>query len=100
LTMQLSRNLFLSPERTYGRKLEEILLAIQIERKFTKSQIFTLYANQIFLGHGAYGFESASEYYFSKPAKILHLDEAALLAGLPKAPQYYSPIVHPDRALK
>jgi penicillin-binding protein 1A len=100
LTMQLARNLFLSPDRSFHRKIQETLLAIQIERKFTKSQIFTLYANQIFLGHGAYGFESASEYYFSKPANKLTLDEAALLSGLPKAPQYYSPIVHPDRALK
>jgi penicillin-binding protein 1A len=100
LTMQLARNLFLSPDRSFHRKIQEVLLAIQIERRFTKPQIFTLYANQIFLGHGAYGFESASEYYFSKPAKKLTLEEAALLAGLPKAPQYYSPIVHPDRALK
>src|ERR1700757_3174003 len=100
LTMQLARNLFLSPDRSFHRKIQEVLLAIQIERRFTKPQIFTLYANQIFLGHGAYGFESASEYYFSKPAKKLTLDEAALLAGLPKAPQYYSPIVHPDRAVK
>src|SRR5438132_10484704 len=100
LTMQLARNLFLSPDRSFHRKIQEVLLAIQIERRFTKPQIFTLYANQIFLGHGAYGFESASEYYFSTPAKKLTLDEAALLAGLPKAPQYYSPIVHPDRALK
>jgi penicillin-binding protein 1A len=100
LTMQLARNLFLSPDRSFHRKIQESLLAIQIERKFTKPQIFTLYANQIFLGHGAYGFESASEYYFSKPAQKLTLDEAALLAGLPKAPQYYSPILHPDRALR
>src|SRR5438552_12966901 len=100
LTMQLARNLFLSPDRSFHRKIQETLLAIQIERRFTKAQIFTLYANQIFLGHGVYGFESASEFYFSKPAKKLTLDEAALLAGLPKAPQYYSPIVHPDRALK
>ena len=100
LTMQLARNLFLSPDRSFHRKIQETLLAIQIERKFTKQQIFTLYANQIFLGHGAYGFESASEYYFSKPAKKLTLDEAALLAGLPKAPQYYSPVAHSDRALK
>src|SRR5437016_3138981 len=100
LTMQLARNLFLSPDRSFHRKIQEVLLAIQIERRFTKPQIFTLYASQIFLGHGAYGFESASEYYFSTPAKKLTLDEAALLAGLPKAPQYYSPIVHPDRALK
>ena len=100
LTMQLARNLFLSPDRSFYRKMQEALLAIQIERRFTKPQIFTLYANQIFLGHGAYGFEAASEYYFSKPAKKLNLDEAALLAGLPKAPQYYSPIVHPERSLK
>src|SRR5271165_2900639 len=100
LTMQLARNLFLSPDRSFHRKIEEALLAIQIERRFTKPQIFTLYANQIFLGHGAYGFEAASEYYFSKPAKRLKLEEAALLAGLPKAPQYYSPVNHPERALK
>src|SRR5271169_1381662 len=100
LTMQLARNLFLSPDRSFHRKIEEALLAIQIERRFTKEQIFTLYANQIFLGHGVYGFESASEYYFSKPAKQLTLDEAALLAGLPKAPNLYSPINHPDRAIK
>src|SRR5882724_4488358 len=100
LTMQLARNLFLSPDRSFHRKIQEALLAIQMERRFTKPQIFTLYANQIFLGHGAYGFEAASEYYFSKPAKQLKLEEAALLAGLPKAPQYYSPITHPERAIK
>ena len=100
LTMQLARNLFLSPDRSFHRKIQEALLAIQIERRFTKPQIFTLYANQIFLGHGVYGFEAASEYYFSKPAKQLTLDEAAVLAGLPKAPGYYSPIAHPDRSLK
>jgi penicillin-binding protein 1A len=100
LTMQLSRNLFLSPERTYSRKLEEILLALQIERRFTKAQIFTLYANQIFLGHGVYGFETGAEFYFGKRARDLTLPEAALLAGLPKAPNYYSPINNPERALR
>src|SRR5215468_1577550 len=100
LTMQLARNLFLSPDRSFHRKIQEALLAVQIERRFTKAQIFTLYANQIFLGHGAYGFEAASEYYFSKPAKQLTLDEAALLAGLPKAPGLYSPLNHPDKAIK
>ena len=100
LTMQLARNLFLSPDRSFRRKIEEALLAIQIERRFTKQQIFTLYANQIFLGHGVYGFEAASEYYFSKPARDLTLEQAALLAGLPKAPGQYSPILHPDRAIK
>src|SRR5215470_16604426 len=100
LTMQLARNLFLSPDRHWQRKVQEAMLAIQIERRFTKPQIFTLYANQIFLGHGVYGFEAASEFYFSKPAKHLTLDEAALLAGLPKGPSFYSPINHPDRAQK
>src|SRR5256712_10378233 len=100
LTMQLARNLFLSPDRSFHRKIQEALLAVQIERRFTKPQIFTLYANQIYLGHGAYGFEAASEFYFGKPAKQLTLDEAALLAGLPKSPGYYSPINHPDRATK
>jgi len=98
--MQLARNLFLSPDRSFHRKIEEALLAIQIERRFTKPQIFTLYANQIFLGHGVYGFEAASQYYFNKPAKKLAIEEAALLAGLPKAPGYYSPINHTDRSLK
>src|SRR3984885_11626304 len=100
LTMQLARNLFLSPDRSFHRKVQESMLAIQIERRFTKPQIFTLYANQIFLGHGVYGFEAASEYYFSKPARKLTLAEAALLAGLPKGPQVYSPINHPDRATR
>ena len=88
LTMQLSRNLFLSPERHFSRKVQEALLALQIERRFTKQQIFTLYCNQIFLGHGVYGFEAGAEYYFNKHAKDLKLEEAALLAGLPKAPGF------------
>jgi penicillin-binding protein 1A len=100
LTMQLARNLFLSPDRRWQRKVQEAMLAIQIEKRFTKPQIFTLYANQIALGHGVFGFEAASEFYFSKPAKQLTLEEAALLAGLPKGPSYYSPINHPDRAEK
>lgn len=100
LTMQLARNLFLSSERTFGRKLQEVLLSIQIERSFTKQQIFTLYANQIYLGHGVYGFEAGSEYYFSKHAKDLTLPEAALLAGLPKGPSEYSPVINPDKAFR
>ena len=86
LTMQLARNLFLSPDRRWQRKVQEAMFAIQIERRFTKPQIFTLYANQISLGHGVYGFEAASEFYFSKTARQLTLAEAALLAGLPKGP--------------
>ena len=100
LTMQLARNLFLTPDRTFRRKLQEVFLSIQIERNFTKEQIFTLYANQIYLGQGAYGFEAGAEYYFSKPALQLTLPEAALLAALPRGPVYYSPITHPERALR
>ncbi len=100
LTMQLSRNLFLSFEQTYTRKLQEILLSIQIERHFTKEQIFALYCNQIYLGSGNYGFEAGSEYYFSKRVHDLSLPEAALLAALPKGPYGYSPIRKPERALK
>ncbi len=100
LTMQLARNLFLSSERTAARKLQEAYLAIQIERAFTKQQIFTLYGNQIYLGSGMYGFEAASEFYFSKHAKDLNLTEAALLAGLPKGPAAYSPLLNPEKALR
>lgn len=100
LTMQLARNLFLSPDRSFHRKIQEALLAMQIERRFTKGQILTLYLNQIYLGHGVYGFEAASEFYFDKPAKQLTLDEAAMLCGLPKSPTFYSPITHPDRSQK
>jgi penicillin-binding protein 1A len=100
LTMQLARNLFLSPERTATRKIQEAYLAIQIERAFTKQQIFTLYGNQIYLGHGQYGFEAGAEFYFSKHAKDLNLTEAALLAGLPKGPAAYSPLLNPEKALR
>ncbi|MGO9518081.1 MAG: penicillin-binding protein 1A [Candidatus Korobacteraceae bacterium] len=98
LTMQLARNLFLSPDRSFKRKIQEVMLAIQIERRFTKQQIFTLYANQIYLGHGVYGFEAGANYYFSKKAKDLTLEEAAVLAGLPKAPNAYSPLNNPERS--
>jgi penicillin-binding protein 1A len=100
LTMQLARNLFLSDERTAGRKLEETLLSIQIERTFTKPQIFTMYGNQIYLGHGVYGFEAGAEFYFSKHASELSLAEAALLAGLPKGPEEFSPTMHSARAIE
>ncbi|WP_348266929.1 PBP1A family penicillin-binding protein [Edaphobacter sp. DSM 109919] len=100
ITMQLARNLFLSSEKTYGRKLQEIFLSMQIERRFTKQQIFALYANQIYLGRGTYGFEAGSEYYFSKHVRDLTLPEAALLAALPKGPESYSPVRYPERALK
>jgi len=100
LTMQLARNLFLSSDRTLTRKIQEAYLAVQIERAFTKEQIFTLYGNQIYLGSGMYGFEAASEFYFSKHANDLNLTEAALLAGLPKGPVAYSPLINPEKALR
>jgi penicillin-binding protein 1A len=91
LTQQLARALFLSPEKTYTRKIKEILLSLQIERYYTKEQIMEMYCNQIFLGGGAYGFEAASRYYFSKSLGELSIEECALLAGLPQAPSLYSP---------
>ena len=100
LTMQLARDLFLSTDRTAARKIQEAYLSIQIERAFTKQQIFTLYGNQIYLGSGTYGFEAASEFFFSKHAKDLTLTEAALLAGLPKGPVTYSPVLYPEKALR
>jgi penicillin-binding protein 1A len=100
LTMQLARNLFLSNERTATRKLQEVVLSLQIEHTFTKEQIFTLYGNQIYLGSGVYGFEAGAEYYFSKHANDLTLPEAALLAGLPKGPTEFSPILNPERAFR
>jgi penicillin-binding protein 1A len=99
ITMQLAGTLFLDrSDRRMGRKIQEALLALQIERYYSKQQIFTMYANQIYLSHGTYGFEAASEYYFGKPVGKLNVQEAALLAGLIRGPSY-SPILHPQRAL-
>src|ERR1051326_7177504 len=100
LTMQLSRNLFLSQDQNFRRKIQEVMLSIQIERRFTKPQIFALYANQIFLGHGVYGFEAGAEFFFNKKARDLTLEEAATLAAIPKAPNGYSPLLNPERALR
>jgi penicillin-binding protein 1A len=100
LTQQLSRMFFLTPERSWRRKIQEMLLAIQIERRFTKPQIFTMYANQVSLGHGNFGFEAAAQFYFGKHLDQLTLPEAALLAGIPRSSTIYSPILHPDRALQ
>ncbi len=98
LTQQLAKNLFLSREQTYRRKFNEWALALQIERYYTKNQIMELYANHIFLGANAYGIEAGAETYFGKEAKDLSLGEAALLAGIPKAPGEYSPTVNPVKA--
>ncbi len=94
LTQQLAKRLFLSPEQSYKRKLNEWVVALQIERYYTKQQIMEMYVNNIFLGAGAYGFEAASETYFGKHAKDLTIEEAATLAGIPKAPSQLSPTVN------
>jgi penicillin-binding protein 1A len=98
ITMQVARNFFLSSEKTYTRKIYEMLLAYKIERALTKDQILELYMNQIYLGERAYGFASAARVYFGKDLKDITLAEAAMLAGLPKAPSAYNPVVNPKRA--
>jgi penicillin-binding protein 1A len=99
LTMQLAGGLFLNrSDRSFHRKMQETILALEIERHYTKEQIFAMYCNQIYLGSGNYGFEAASEYYFSKPVGQLTLAEAATLAAIIRGP-IYSPITHPERAL-
>jgi len=98
ITQQLSKSLFLTKERTLPRKIKEALCAIQLEKVLTKSRIMELYLNQVYFGSGAYGIESASRTYFSKSTSELSLSEAAMLAGLPKAPSKYSPLRNPDLA--
>lgn len=98
LTQQLAKQLFLTTEKSWRRKINEAFLAVEIEKKYTKDQIFELYANQVYLGHGTYGVEAASRLYFGKHAKDLTLPEAALLGGLIRRPQFYSPINNPDNA--
>ncbi len=93
ITMQLARNLFLSPKQTLDRKLKEVLVAIEVEKSFTKNEILELYLNQIYFGSGAYGVHSASSIYFGKKPKDLTAAEASLIAGLPQAPSEYSPFV-------
>ncbi|MDN3921132.1 penicillin-binding protein 1A [Roseateles violae] len=98
ITMQVARNFYLSTEKTFTRKIYEILLALKIENALSKEQILEIYMNQIFLGHRAYGFAAASEVYFGKSLKDVTIAEAAMLAGLPKAPSAYNPINNPRRA--
>jgi penicillin-binding protein 1A len=98
LTQQLAKNLFLTKEQTLERKVNEWLVALQIERYYTKNQIMEMYTNHVFLGANSYGFEAAAETYFGKQAKDLNLEEAALLAGIPKAPSEFAPTVNPGKA--
>ena len=98
ITQQVAKSFFLTPERSYSRKLKEAILAYRIDQRFSKDQILFLYLNQIYLGHGAYGVESAAQNYFGKSAKAMTLAECAMLAGLPQAPSRYSPYRHPELA--
>jgi penicillin-binding protein 1A len=98
ITQQLAKVLFLTPEKSVSRKIKEILLAFQIEREYPKDKILEMYFNQIYFGHGAYGVEAAAHTYFGKSVDELNLAEAAMLAGLPRAPNAYSPIVDKERA--
>ncbi len=98
ITMQVARNFYLSTEKTYTRKIYEMLLAFKMESLLSKDQILEIYMNQIFLGQRAYGFASAAEIYFGKPLKDVSVAEAAMLAGLPQAPSAYNPINNPERA--
>ncbi|MGE5559070.1 MAG: transglycosylase domain-containing protein [Bacillota bacterium] len=99
ITQQLARNLYLNRRRTLGRKIQEAVLALKLEKAYTKEQILELYLNQVYFGHGAYGVEAAAETFFCKPASNLTLAESALLAGLVKGPSHYSPFADPRRAL-
>ena len=98
ITMQVARNVYLSSEKTFTRKIYEILLTFKLEHLLTKNQILEIYMNQIYLGNRAYGFAAAAETYFGKPLKSISIAEAAMLAGLPKAPSAYNPISNPKRA--
>ena len=98
ITQQVAKMMYLSPERKYARKLKEAILAYKIDKYLNKEEILNLYLNQIYLGHGTYGIESASLGYFGKSARELKLNEAALLAGMPKAPSNYSPFLHYEKA--
>ncbi|MBS0012492.1 MAG: penicillin-binding protein 1A [Desulfobacterales bacterium] len=100
ITQQLAKTLFLTPKKSIERKLKEAFLALQLERRYTKDEILELYLNQIYFGSGAYGVEMAARTYFSKPASELDLAECAMIAGLPKAPSTYSPLINPDLAIQ
>lgn len=100
LTQQLAKQLFLTPEKSWSRKINEMFLAIEIEKNLTKDQIFEMYANQVYFWHGAYGVEAASRLYFGKKAKDLTVPEAAVLAAIVRRPEYYTPIDHPENTLR
>lgn len=98
ITQQLAKNVFLSHEKSWFRKTKEAVIAINLERRYPKDKILEMYLNQIYFGHGAYGIQLAAKTYFNKDVSDLTVAEGAMLAGLPKAPNYYSPLKHPKEA--
>ncbi|MCJ7987625.1 transglycosylase domain-containing protein [Priestia sp. OVL9] len=97
LTQQLAKNVFLSNDKTLLRKTKEVVVAINLEQRYSKQKLLEMYLNQIYFGHGAYGIQAASKLYFNKDVSELTVEEGALLAALPKAPNSYSPILHPEK---
>lgn len=100
ITQQLAKNVFLTNDKTLLRKTKEAIIAINLERKYSKDKILEMYLNQVYFGHGTYGIQAATQFYFQKDVKQLTLEEAALLAGIPKAPTTYSPILNPEKSIE
>lgn len=100
IAQQTVKNIFLSHDRTLSRKIEELALAVQLEKKYTKDEILELYLNTIYFGHGAYGIKDAARIYFGKDVKDLNVSQCAMLAGLPQAPSVYDPINHPEEGIR
>lgn len=100
IAQQTVKNIFLSHDRTLSRKIEELALAVQLEKKYTKDEILELYLNTIYFGHGAYGIKDAARIYFGKDVKDLNVSQCAMLAGLPQAPSVYDPITHPEEGIR
>lgn len=100
IAQQTVKNIFLSHDRTLSRKLEELALAVRLEKNYTKDEILELYLNTIYFGHGAYGIKDAARIYFGKDVKDLNVSQCAMLAGLPQAPSVYDPITHPEEGIR
>lgn len=100
IAQQTVKNIFLSHDRTLSRKIEELALAVQLEKNYTKDEILELYLNTIYFGHGAYGIKDAARIYFGKDVKDLNVSQCAMLAGLPQAPSVYNPITHPEEGIR
>ena len=100
IAQQTVKNIFLSHDRTLSRKIEELALAVRLEKNYTKDEILELYLNTIYFGHGAYGIKDAARIYFGKDVKDLNVSQCAMLAGLPQAPSVYDPITHPEEGIR